>query len=153
MRVHAYSAGEPSAVTHPNVDPAARLVDLIAVGPDEQVFRVGDDTEIDVEQTAENLFGDEPGHVLVHHCRKISVVVSYVGTERTIEARPSAHVKKVRKEAVDAFGLDKEASADLVLRLPGSSEDLPANSPIGAFVGKGTCVLRVDLVHLVRPQG
>lgn len=150
---NANSAGAAGAVTHPDVSPTAKLAGLIAVGPDERVFRVGDDSEIDIEATAEDLFGDNPGHVLVHHCRKVSVVVSYVGAERTVEVHPSAHVKKVRKEAIDAFGLDKEASADLVLRLPGSSDDLPVNSPIGAFVAKGSCTLQVDLVHLVRPQG
>jgi hypothetical protein len=153
MRVHTYAPGTQAAVTHPDVAPDAKLADLITVELDEQVYRVGDDVEIDINLTVVEIFGNDPGHVVVHHCREITIVVSYVGTDRTIEVHPSAHVKQVREKAVAAFGLDPGAAADLVLRLPNSTEELPPTSPIGAFVPKGTCALSLDLVHLVRPQG
>jgi hypothetical protein len=41
----------------------------------------------------------------------------------------------------------------LVLRLPGSDQDLDLTQPVGAVVPKGTCSVTVDLVHTVRPQG
>jgi hypothetical protein len=153
MRVHTYKAGSPAAVTHPDADPATRLTHLVSVEADEHVFRVGDDVEIDIELTVAELFGTAPGHVLVHHCRQVTVSVSYVGAEKEFEVRPSAHIKKVRAKVIAAFGLDPATAADLVLRVPGANEDLPSNSPIGAFVPKGSCAVQLDLVHLVRPQG
>ncbi|WP_086851337.1 hypothetical protein [Amycolatopsis kentuckyensis] len=153
MRVHTYAPGSPAAITHPDADPEATLASLISVEVDEHVFRVGDDVEIDIELTVAELFGKAPGHVVVHHCRRVAVSVSYVGAIKEIEVHPSAHVKKVRAEAIAAFGLDPATSADLALRVAGTAEDLPPNSPIGAFVPKGSCAVQLDLVHLVRPQG
>jgi hypothetical protein len=153
MRVHTYSAGVPGAVTHPDIAPETKLTELLAVNVDERVYRVGHGVEIDIKLTVEELFGVDPGHVLVHHCREITVIVAYVGTDQRIEVHPSTHVKKVREKAIAAFGLDQAASADLVLRLPGSGNELPPTSPIGAFSAQGSCALTLDLVHLVRPQG
>src|SRR5437764_15085596 len=153
MRVHTYAAGSPAAVTNPDVDPKTKLITLVSIEADEHVFRVGDDVEIGIELTIGELFGTSPGHVLVHHCRQVTVTVSYVGTVKTIEVHPSAHVKKVREKAIAAFGLNPATAADLVLRVPGTNDDLPPNSPIGAFVPKGSCAVQLDLVHLVRPQG
>jgi hypothetical protein len=153
MRIHAYTAGASSAVTHPDVARETTLTDLLVVEVDERVYRVGNDVEIDLTVTVEELFGPDPGHVLVHHCRSIAVTVAYVGTHRSVDVHPSAHVKKVLKKAVEAFGLEPPASTDLVLRLPGSTDELPLTTPIGAFVARGSCALDLDLVHLSRPQG
>ncbi|WP_322769326.1 hypothetical protein [Frankia sp. Cr1] len=153
MRVHLYAAGERDAVTHPDIPPTTHLAELVTVGADERAYRVGDDAELDIALTIEDLFGAEPAHVLVHPCRVITVTVSHTGTERKIEALPSTRVSRVREEAIRAFRLGRAESADLTLRLPGSPEDLPTSSPIGAFVPKGKCGLILDLVPIVRPQG
>lgn len=153
MRVHTYAAGSPRAVTHPEVTPDTPIGDLVEVAEGEQVYRLDDDVELDLKQTSAEAFGDGPGHVVVHHCHEVTVTVAYAGTEKQFTVRPSSRIKKVRAEAVDAFGLDKASSADLVLRLPDSTEELPTTSPIGAYVPKGTCAITLDLVHLTRPQG
>ncbi|WP_103355612.1 hypothetical protein [Amycolatopsis sp. CA-128772] len=140
-------------MTYPDTAPETKLATLVEVGVDEHVFRVGSEVEIDVGLTVAELFDEGSGHVLVHHCRQIAVTVSYVGNEQSFEVHPSAHVKAVLKRAIKAFDIDPTAAADLVLRSSGSSDDLPPNSPIGAFVARGTCAVHLDLVHLVRPQG
>ena len=153
MRIHTYTAGTEAAVTHPDVVPELPLRELVIVEADERVYRVGGEVEVDIQVTVLELFGTEPGHVIVHHCREITVTASYAGQDTVVSAHPAAHVKHVRAKAVEKLKLDPAASADLVLRLPGSTNDLVLTSPIGAYVPKGTCSITVDLVHQVRPQG
>ena len=153
MRIHTYSAGTQGALTHPDVPPETCLRELVTVEVDEVVFRVGNEAELDVELSVVELFGAEPGHVIVHHCHEIAVAVSYAGTEKRLTVHPATSVNAVRTKAIAAFSLDAGSSADLILRLQGSTEELPTTNPIGVYVPKGSCALALDLVHLLRPQG
>ena len=45
------------------------------------------------------------------------------------------------------------AAADPVALRAGTTQDLVVTNPIGAYVGRGTCSVTLDLVHIVRPQG
>jgi hypothetical protein len=153
MRVHTYASGARGAVTHPDVPAQTRLRELVVIEAGERVYQVGGEAELDIELTVLEIFGTEPGHVVVHHCREVAVTVSYAGADKVLTVRPSAPVKEVRAEAVAAFGIDAGSSADLALRLPGSADELAVNSPVGAYVPKSSCAITLDLVHLVRPQG
>jgi hypothetical protein len=153
MRVHTYTAGAEAAVTHPDVKPEVRLRELLMVEADERVYRVGDEVEVDLDLTIVELFAADPGHVIVHPCREIAAAVSYAGQDRIVNAHPATRVRDVRAKAIAEFGLDAGSSADLVLRLPGSTADLVLSNPIGTYVPKGTCSVTLDMVHLVRPQG
>lgn len=153
MRVHTYSAGSQAAVTHPDVPAGTILRDLVALADGDRLYLVGDDTELDTERTAGEAFGDHPGHVIGHHCREIAITITYAATDKLVTARPSTLVKEVRAKAISEFGLSPAESADLVLRLPGSPEELITTNPIGAYVPKGSCALTLDLVHAIRPQG
>lgn len=153
VRIHTYSAGGRDAVTHPDTPPETALHAVVAVDGGEHVYQVGSEAEIDLDHAVGELFGSEPGHVLVHHCREIAVTVDYAGAAKLVTAHPATRVKAVLIEAIKAFGLDPAASADLVLRLPGLSDELVVTNPIGAYVPKGSCAVTLDLVHLVRPQG
>ena len=154
MRIHVFTAGKEAAVTHADADPQQTLRALIGVEIDELVYRVGDEiVELDVDVTLVELFGDESGHVIRHHCKEVPITADYTGQQRTVEVHVSTPVRTVLNQVLKAFELAGSAAADLVLRLPGSSTDLPLGAPIGAFIPTGTCSLTVDLVHLVRPQG
>jgi hypothetical protein len=153
MRIHTYSAGSETATTHPEVSPSTRLRELVISETDTVAYQVGNDVEVDVELTVTEIFGDGNGHVIVHPCREITVTVDYAGTDKVIRARPSARIGEIRSRAIAELGLDPQSSADLVLRLPGTTEELPEASPVGAYVPRGTCALTLDLVHASRPQG
>jgi hypothetical protein len=157
MRVHAYAAGTPTASTHPDVDGGTRLREVVVIEAADIVYKVGDGTEVDVELTVAEIFGGGTGEVIVHGCQEIAVTVDYTGKSVPVRARPSERLSAVRAQAVQELvrehGLDPKQSADLVLRLPGTTAELPEASPVGAYVPKGTCALTLDLVHAIRPQG
>ncbi|HUZ56017.1 MAG TPA: hypothetical protein VMU94_26265 [Streptosporangiaceae bacterium] len=153
MRIHTYAAGGQAAVTHPDVQPGTPLRELLAPQDGDRLYLVGQEAEIDASRTAGEVFGDQTGHVIAHHCRQIAVTVTYATRDKLVTAHPSTLVKVVRAEAIKEFTLSPAESADLVLRLPGSTEDLVTTNPIGAYVPMGTCAVTVDLVHVIRPQG
>ncbi|MEU5281716.1 hypothetical protein AB0G87_35510 [Streptomyces asoensis] len=152
MRVHTYRHGQGGAQTQ-EVEPKARLSDVVMVEAGEKAYRVGDELELDVELTVVELFGEQPGHVVVHKCHRIEVTVAYAGTEKAVQAHPATRVRQVRKEAVEAFGIPSADAADLVLRLPGTTTDLRLADPIGSIVPAGSCAVTLDLVHAGRSQG
>jgi hypothetical protein len=151
MRVHEHRAGEP-ARTH-EVEPEARLREVVAVEAEERVYSVDGMEELDLELTVIEAFGEEPGHVVVHCCRSITVVVAYTGNERTLQAHPSTRLREVRRQAAEAFGIPAADAAGLQLRLPGSAVDLNVAEPVGAVTPRGECTVTLDLVHAQRPQG
>ncbi|WP_433461805.1 hypothetical protein [Spirillospora sp. CA-128828] len=75
------------------------------------------------------------------------------GASRNVQAKPGWRVGKVRREAIKAFQIDDASAADLVLRLPDSSEGLPPTDPIGGYTAEGTCSVALDLAPHVRAQG
>jgi hypothetical protein len=157
MRIHTYAAGTPTAMTHPDVDGGARLREFVVIEAADIAYKIGDGTEIDVDLTVAEIFGGGPGEVIVHGCKEITVTVDYAGKTVPVRARPSQRLSEVRAQAVhelvQQYGLDPKQAADLVLRLPGTTAELPEASPVGAYVPRGTCALTLDLVHAVRPQG
>jgi hypothetical protein len=153
LRIHTYSAGGQAAVTHPDVQPGTALRDLLAPQDGDRLYLVGQEAEVDADRTAGEVFGDQPGHLIAHRCHQIAVTVTYAAIDKLVTAHPATLVKKVRSDAIEEFELSPGESADLVLRLPGSTEELVATNPIGAYVPADTCALTVDMVHAIRPQG
>lgn len=152
MRIHVCGAGAGAPRTH-EVDPGSRLGDLVALDEDEKVFPVDDDTELDVAATVEAALAGRPGHLASSACRKIAVTVGYAGADKVVDVHPSHRLRRLRKKAIEAFGISQGDAADLVLRVPDGTEDLDLNAPVTTIVPRRTCSTTVDLVHTVRPQG
>ncbi|WP_416901361.1 hypothetical protein [Micromonospora echinospora] len=152
MRIHNFTAGEAVAQTH-EVEPDVRLGDLLVLEEDEKVFVVDDEAELDVTVTVEALLAGRPGHLATSACRQIAVTVGYAGADKVVKVHPAIRLRQVRKRAIAAFGISPADAADLVLRLPGETEDLDLNAPVTTIVPRQTCSTTVDLVHTVRPQG
>jgi hypothetical protein len=151
MRVHSYEAGEP-VQTH-EVGPETRLRELLAVETEERAYPVDGTEELDVELTVAELFGDEPGHVLVHRCHSVAVKIEYAGVETTLKVHPSTRLRRVRDNAAKELGIAPADVAGSQLRLPESTVDLNLTEPVGAFTSHGECTVTFDLVHAKRPQG
>lgn len=152
MRIHSFTAGEAVAQTR-EVGPDARLGDLFVLEEDEKVFVVDDEAELDVTVTVEALLAGRPGHLATSVCRQIAVTVGYAGADKVVKVHPAIRLRQVRRRAIAAFGISQADAADLVLRLPGETEDLDLNAPVTTIVPRRTCSTTVDLVHTVRPQG
>lgn len=152
MIIHVYNPGAGQAHTH-EVEETVRLREVVGAVEAAGVYRIDEEAEIDVEATVAELFGDGPGHVVVHPCQKVAAKVVYAGAEKVVAAHPSTRLRVVRARAVEAFGIPGPDAVDLVLRLPGSTVDLNLAEPVGAVVPAGTCELTLDLVHAHRAQG
>jgi hypothetical protein len=155
MRVHVHPGDNEAVVTHPDVAPDTRIEELIFLEEDELLFKVGDDTdvELDLTSTVEQLSSGGPSHVVRHRCRKPTITVEYGGKGAVFEVPISKTVEKVRDQAIKELRIDKTTAADLVLQLPEADTPLKASDPIGHYVPKHHCELTLDLVHVVRPQG
>ncbi|MET7971253.1 hypothetical protein [Micromonospora sp. NPDC005305] len=152
MKIHHFAAGEAVAQTR-EVAPDVRLSDLLVLERDERLFVVGDEAELDVTATVEAALAGRPGHVATSACHQIAVTVGYAGADKVVKVHPATRLRAVRKRAIEAFGISHGAAADLVLRVPGETEDLDLNAPVTTIVPRRTCSTTVDLVHTVRPQG
>ena len=152
MRVHVYAAGAGAAQTQ-EVEPDLRFSDLLGLEEDEKVFLVDGESELDVTATVEGALGGRPGHLAKTTCREIAVTVGYAGVDKVVKVHPSTRLRRVRKRAIEVFEISAADAADLVLRVPGGTEDLDLNAPVTTIVPKRTCSAMVDLVHTVRPQG
>jgi len=152
MRIHTYSAGGGAATTV-EAEPTTTLREILVIEAEERVYRVGNETEVDLELTVVELFGERPGHVLRHPCRTVAVTVTYGGIDTVIKEHPAALLRTVRTKAIDEFKIPPSDAADLVLRLAGSDVDLSLIEPVGAVTAQHTCAAALDLVHPFRPQG
>lgn len=152
VRIHHFAAGEAVAQTR-EVEPDARLDDLLVLEKDEKVFVVDDEVELDVTVTVEAVLAGRPGHLATSACHQIAVTVGYAGADKVVKVHPATRLREVRKRAIAAFEISQAAAADLVLRVPGETEDLDLNAPVTTIVPRRTCSTTVDLVHTVRPQG
>lgn len=155
MRVHSYAAGAHAAVTHPDVAPELPVHEAIhiEIAANERAYLVGQRTEIDLRETVEATFTNDITGVIVHPCHSIKTSVSYSGIETHLDEHPADMVASVRRAAIEKLKISSSDAVDLVLRLSGSTEDLPPGAPLGAYTAAGTCSIALDLVHKHRPQG
>ncbi|WP_328855384.1 hypothetical protein OHB01_12620 [Microbispora hainanensis] len=152
-RIHTYVAADVTPRTHTDIAPGTPLNEIVAVGSGSLAYGFDQDEALDVTKTVEELFGGGNVHVIVHSCREVRVTVTYGGSSRIVQAKPGWRVAKVRREAINAFQIDEASAAELVLRLPGSGEELPETDPIGGYAAEGTCSVALDLAPHVRAQG
>lgn len=152
MRVHVYESGASGARSE-EVPPETRLGDLLVLEEGERAYLIEEDAELDLRLTVAAALGAGPGHLVISACRKIVVTVTYGGLDKEVRVNPSARLRRVRKLAISEFEISANDAADLVLRLPGGTQDLDLASPVGSIVPKGTCSVVVDLAHATRPQG
>lgn len=137
----------------------------INVSPDDQLFVAGseddnaevvgdDDLDEPVPHTAR--IGDagltHHGHVHCHRCHRIEVTVQKDDTKARKFA-PTTRVARVRRWALNAFGLSGQAASDFVLQLCDSDKRPRLNQHLSELTQVGTCSICFDLVKEITPQG
>ncbi|MEO3810787.1 hypothetical protein ABGB17_17445 [Sphaerisporangium sp. B11E5] len=152
-RIHTYVATDTTPRTYADIAPSTPLKELVNLGDSSLAYGLDQDEALDVTRTVEELFGSRNAHVIVHSCREVRVTVTYGGSSRNIQAKPGWRVAKVHREAIKAFQIDEASAADLILRLPGSTEELSETVPIGGYAAEGTCSVALDLAPHIRAQG
>jgi hypothetical protein len=113
-----------------------------------------DFADLDVSRTVGDVAAGRPGLVFLRNpLAKVTVQVHYTGATETLHVHAATRIRRIRKLAIKALGLDAETAADTTLRLEGSNADLPGKQPIGIYLTKGEHEISLDLVHKTRPQG
>ncbi|MEY2474056.1 MAG: hypothetical protein QOK28_3385 [Actinomycetota bacterium] len=153
MRLHRFSAGTGSVITHPEAPPDQPIGQLLDIEDGESAYVVGSDIALDINLTLAQLFPGDVGHLVTHRCRDAKITAVYAGHRARLDVHVATLVSGVLDQAVHDLKIDAATAADLVIRLHGSTEDMVLTNPIGAYLDKRNCQLAVDLVHVVRPQG
>ena len=156
MRIYIHSPGIETIEIIEDVDANFRLSDHITLGEGDFIFVDEQGVPIDcsiVIAEIEISPHNSHHHVHRHPCREISTEVSYNGRQVTITVRPNSRVGQVLDDAIARFEIDPVSGADLVLRLPGSNDDLSNSRFIGGLVSRGSCALELNLLAGHREHG
>lgn len=153
MRLHVHSGQDGTVHTiadAPADSPVANHLDLPAGA---HVFAV-DDTgrELDASERLADAFGEGTGRVVTHPGRQITVEVHYAGATATLTVSPGVRLAVIREQTITQLSIDPASAADLGLRLPAGTEDLPLDKPI-ASIAKGADRVDLELIAMIRPQG
>ena len=98
--------------------------------------------------------GLKPGaRIHVSRCRKIAVTVHYLHRTAEHNFAPGARVKRVKKWAVDKFGLEGPDAAEHVLQLCGSTDRPASDTPLQRLTDRKQCAVCFDLVPEKRVEG
>lgn len=153
MRLHVHSGKDDRVHTVADAAAESSVADHVELRDGMFVFAV-DDTgrELDKTDQLADTFGEGTGRVVTHPGRQITVEIHYAGNTATLSISPGMRLAAIRESAISQLGIDPASAADLGLRLPGGSEDLPLDKPI-ASIAKGANHVDLELVALVRPQG
>jgi len=152
MRLHVHDQ-DGRVRTIPEAPADSTVADHVDLTPGLHAFEVGDTgQELDATDQLADTFGEGTGRVVTHPGRQITVEVHYAGATVTLTVSPGMRLAVIREQAISQLGIDPASAADLGLRLPGGTEDLPLENPI-ASIAKGANHVDLELVALVRPQG
>lgn len=98
--------------------------------------------------------GLKPGsRIHVTRCRKIAVTVHYLHRTEEHKFAPGARVKRVKKWAVDTFGLEGPDAAEHVLQLCGTTDRPASDTALQKLADRKQCAICFDLVPEKRVEG
>jgi hypothetical protein len=168
MRLYIHSPGTAEVTVIEDVAPDTRVDAVVEVVEGDYVFLDDDDEPINVQLTIAALVqnsehGDRQHHHQHHHhhhhhvhhhpCLKLEVGVVYNGQTKSVPAVPGTLIETVLLRALAAFEIDPVTGADLVLRLPGSDDDLPGSKHVGELIQRGSCSVTLNLLPGHREAG
>lgn len=153
-----FEMGSPQPATTDAPDDR-RLDEVLKLRDGDVLVLVGDDDDVDVvdldpTRTVGDVAAGRAGLVIVRNpLTKVTVHVHYTGLTEPLRVHAATRIRRVRRMAIKALGLDAETAVDTSLRLEGSDTDLPVKRPIGIYLDRGEHEISLDLVHKKRPQG
>lgn len=117
------------------------------------VFMEDQDEPVANGVTIESLAGKHGVRLHIHHCRRVSVKVTYSGRVVEHVFGPGRTVGAVKKSAAKELGIPKEDAAELILQIAGKHEQPDVDVHIGTLVMSPACAIGFDLVPNPRIQG
>lgn len=151
MRIYVHDAS--GAHTLDLDDPATPLTKAVPVDGQERLWPENSDEPLLADATVADIGNGRTGHV--HRGRGlITVTVTYNGLVESRDFGPGTTIERLFEWVTGrrGFNVDPAAAADLVLRLPGTEDDLDPGTHIGTLVSKAKA-LALDLLPAQRFAG
>jgi hypothetical protein len=128
---------------------------LAAAGHDAAELQLFDEADDEVESRKfadnEQLHRGKVFHA--GRCVQVQVTVRYAGRPETRHFPPAARIGRVRRWAIDKFGISDADANELVLQFAGSNVQPTRDQHVGSFVDPGTCNATFDLVRTYTVNG
>lgn len=124
-------------------DFAPELVHLQDFLEDVEVYLENQDDDFDKGITIEEAGIKHGDHVFVGRCKKVSVNINYAGKTYTTSVGPATGAKKLKKLALQHFGIDDAAGADLILWF--NQVPLDARQLVGSLTDYPSCGVNLVL--------
>jgi len=91
-------------------------------------------------------------HIHCHRCKKIEVVITYNGDDKSFHESPSATAGKIMKKAIHAFNISEGDAGDYLLKLDDKTVLQPSDH-IGSFAAYPRCQVKLYLTPTKPIQG
>lgn len=156
MRLYVHSPGSNEVTAIENADANTSLGEQISIAEGDFVFVDDNNDPVDITLTLTQItITVEKHHHHVHHhpCKEIKVEVMYNGRPVFINAVPNGRIEDVLMRAIAELGIDPVSAADLVLRVPGTDQDLSGSTFVGELLPRGDCSLVLNLLAGNREHG
>jgi hypothetical protein len=111
------------------------------------VFLEDSDEPLGVEETLEYHKVKHHGHIHIHKCRKVNVIVAYDGKKIERHFSPPSRIVKVLEWCVEEFRVPDHEKQEMLLRLSPESDPLGKETRIGSLVTSEKCEVILQLFH------
>lgn len=155
-KIYLYSEGvkDPKIIEVTPDEKVAEFLKKHCAGEGETFLSLEDDDNVITAETFEKAGIKEKHRIHCHRCRKVTVKVTYNGTDMSKTFPPSTTGKKVFKWVIKEFNISEEDSGNLELRINNANGDKLKNTDhIGSFVKHPHCELLLFLVPKENIQG
>lgn len=136
-----------------NLNPDDTVAALLSAG--DVVWALDSEDPIDSTTKVSELIASGREEIVVSHCKKVAVTVTYNGITAVVNVSPARKIRAVISKAIKepSLGIDPATAADLELRFPGSEEALDVSMPIARLLEPGKCALKLILIPAIRHAG
>ena len=131
---------------------ASELVSNQDYVEDVEVYLKNKKDDLDKGKTLKQSGIEEGDHVFVGRCKTIDVVINYAGKEFTLSVPPSTNSRRLRRKALEFFGIGEDDGVDLLLWIDQKTY-LEDKNLVGSITDYPKCSIELLLASKQDVQG